>query len=133
MKKVFVIMQNCKVSPGSLEEEAWVYGKRDSAIPHRDLTKGWLSRNGFNSSGAAVRQVRRLPWWGKHPWSSSGATVLELPVPEHELHYEIYRPYEIVIRDNDGNQVGETQYCYGTRAQAEELAEHELTIAEMEV
>ena len=132
MKKVFVIVQNCKVSPGSLEEEAWVYGKHDAAIPYRDLTKGWLSRSGFNSSGAAARQIRRLPWWGKHPCSSSGATILELNVREHELHYEIYHPYEIVIRDKDGNQVGETQYCYGSRSQAEELAEHELTIAEME-
>jgi len=133
MKKVFVIMQNCKVSPGSLEEEEWAYGKNDTAVRLKDLTQEWLSRNGFLSEAAALRQVRRLPWWRTHPWSSFGAIVESFSVPGHKLHYEIYHPYEIVIRDKDGNQVGDSQYWYGTRAQAEELAEHELTIAEMEV
>lgn len=133
MKKVFVIVANRRVSTTSLDEEKWAYGKHDSAVRYKDLTKAWLSKNGFLSAGAAVRQIDRLPWWKNKPCSSRNASVEEFEVPKHELHYEICHPYEIIILDKDGNQVGDIQYCYGTRSQAEKMAERELTIAEMEV
>jgi len=45
------------------------------------------------------------------------------------VKYKIYKCYEIVILDDDDNEVGECNYCYGTRADAEEMAKHELEIA----
>jgi hypothetical protein len=45
------------------------------------------------------------------------------------LHYKIYKCYEIVILDNDGNQVGETEYCYGNRETAEQWASESLETA----
>lgn len=132
MKKVFVLTRTI-VPYNSLEEEVWLYGKHDSLIRRKDVTKAWLSKNGFLSEGAALKQMYRLPYWKNKPKGNATSTAIEsFEVPEHELHWEIYRPFEIVIRDKDGNQVGETQYCYGTRAQAEELADHELELLEQE-
>lgn len=45
-----------------------------------------------------------------------------------KLHYKIYRCYEIVILDEEENEVGECNYCYGTKADAIEMAKHELEI-----
>ena len=49
-----------------------------------------------------------------------------------KLRYKIYKCYEIVILDEEDNEVGECNYCYGTRKDAEEMAKHELKLALME-
>lgn len=128
MKKVFVIRYEVyEIEPNV--KQTWIRGRRGQKIRFGNLTKSWLNKNGFLSEGAAVRQLKLLG--STERWScGDGACVESFEVPERELHYEIYRPYEIVILDKDGNQVGDTQYCYGSRAQAESLAEYEVEIAE---
>lgn len=48
------------------------------------------------------------------------------------VKYKIYKCYEIVILDAEDNEIGNANYCYGTRKDAEEMAKHELKIAKMD-
>lgn len=93
-----------------------VYGSKGRRIAEDDATPDWYAKHGYKSVGAALRQ-RRI-----------GMRIDEVEVPDIQYTYEIYRCYEIIIRDKDGNQVGDAQYWYGTRKGAEDLGDHELQI-----
>lgn len=49
-----------------------------------------------------------------------------------KIKYKIYRCYEIIIEDKDGNQIGESEYIYTDRNDAKKRAEEMLKEAEME-
>jgi len=133
MKKVWVIKQKRGQWVGNeWVDVPWVYGKKDAAITEAHVSPEWLMQYGYNSEGAAVRQISRLPWWKNQPCSSHGAAVVEAVVPDRKLHYKIYRCYEIVILDDEDNQIGESGYCYGSRKDAELTAQHELKMTLMD-
>ena len=126
MRIVWVINRAKIVSVGAtFREDMWVYGKGNAGIRRDDVTTEWLDRHGYGSLGAATRQLKNHP-------CGSGAYVESWKTPDSVLRYKIYRCYEIVIVDPEGNQVGETDYCYGTRKDAEIAAEHHLRMTKME-
>ena len=49
-----------------------------------------------------------------------------------KLRYKIYKCYEVIIEDKDGNQIGESEYIYTTRTDAKQRAEEMLREAEYE-
>ena len=49
-----------------------------------------------------------------------------------KLKYKIYKCYEVIIEDKDGNQIGESEFIYTTRTDAKKRAEEMLKEAESE-
>lgn len=109
----------------------WAHGKKDVAVGVCEMTVDWLRVNGFKTKAAAVRAAFRVNDWDNPSWKHSPPRVTCAEVPDRNLRYKIYRCYEIVILDSEGNAVKESDYCYTTRADAEKLARHEIEILEM--
>ena len=49
------------------------------------------------------------------------------------LKYKIYRCYEVMVVDNAGNQIGESEFIYTDRSDAKKRAEEMLAEAETEL
>ena len=111
--------------------EWWAYGKGGERVRWPDgVTDDWLSEHGFKTRAAAVRSAGGVDLLRMREWRHR-ILIDSRDLPESGLHYKIYRCYEIVILDKDGNEVGECNYCYGTKSDAESMAKHELKIAEL--
>ena len=111
----------------------WAHGKGDSCVPPEEVNTEWLEKNGFRTESSAIRtSYRATAKYRDDFWSVGNVWVTSGEIPDSKLHYKIYRCYEIVILDDDENEIGNSNYCYGTRADAEAMARHELKIAEME-
>ena len=134
MKKWFLNIRHIPTCHGVDEGPGipWAHGREKTLpIPLEDVTADWVDKYGFKTKAAALRALRARPSIEDKYWREEG-TVESREVPDNRLSYKIYRCYEIVIVDKDGNEVGECNYCYGTRADAEDMARHELKIARME-
>ena len=103
-----------------------IYGKKDCAIEESRLTDDWLLAHGYRSEGAATRGLGSINWREKTPCRDREAYAEYKDVEAPPLRYKIYRCFEIVILDKDGNQVGESDYVYTSRKDAEDMAIHKL-------
>lgn len=111
----------------------WAHGKGNSAVAPEKVNEEWLKANAFKTEASAIRtSYRARAKYRDKFWDIGNVYVVPAEIAEEKLHYRIYRCYEIVIEDRDGNEIGNVNYCYGTRADAEEMAKHELKIALME-
>ena len=111
----------------------WAHGKGGRAIPEEDVTEEWLKENSFKTEAAAIRSAHKASAKYKDKlWDVGNVSVVPATIPDEKLHYRIYRCYEIVIEDSEGNQVGHSDYCYGTRKDAEIAAKHHLKMTKME-
>lgn len=134
MKKWFLKINHIPISKGVDEGPgiAWAHGKGDALpIPMDELSVDWLMKYGFKTKAVALRALRARGNAGDSFWREE-ATIDSRDVPDVGLHYKIYRCYEIVILDENGNQVGESDYCYGDRKFAEETARYDLKMREEE-
>ncbi len=110
----------------------WAYGKGGERVKWPDgVTDDWLRDNGFATKAAAVRAAGGRDLLSKREWRNR-ILIEHRDIGDRGLRYKIYRCYEIVILDRDGNEVGNANYCYGTKADAEDMAKHELKLAMME-
>lgn len=132
MKKVWIIKvpKTAWTNDGKSYEIPWIYGRGEASILEADVTDEWLREHGYRSETAAKSGLKAMPWRKNNPYPKYGSTIESRDVPEGNLHYKIYRCYEIVIVDSEGNEIGNSNYCYGSRADAEAMAIHELKIAE---
>ena len=105
--------------------ELWAYGKGGEKVRWPDgPSDDWLREFGFSTRAAAVRSA------GGNYLVNKGIVLLDSRnIPDVGLRYEIHRCYEIVILDKKGNQVGESDYVYTCRADAEDLAKDMLRTA----
>lgn len=108
------------------------HGKDGVSVPWPEgVTDDWLRKYGFKTRAAAVRSAGGNYMFNGPAWK--GHTAIESKdIDDNGLHYRIYRCYEIVILDAEENQIGDSNYCYGTRTDAERDAEHYLKLTEME-
>lgn len=111
----------------------WAHGKGDAAVVLEEVTEDWLKANAFKTEASAIRTSYRARSKYKDAfWDVGNVYVFPAEIPDERLHYKIYKCYEIVIQDEDGNEIGEASYCYGSKEDAEKMAKRELKIALME-
>ena len=136
MKKVWVLLvEHVPVWDGkrSGSSVTWVHGKGDSKTGLADMTTEWLEENSFKTEAAAIRSSYRAKAKYKDDfWDVGKVIVHPAEIPSKKLHYRLYRCYEVDIVDDEGNRVGETQYCYGTKKDAERFARREIKMMEVE-
>lgn len=113
---------------GSSFSDWWAYGKGGEKVrwPH-EVTDDWLREFGFATRAAAVRAAG-----GNYMINMFKCLIDSREIDDDGLHYEIYRCYEIVIRDKDGNQIGESDYVYTGHADAVSMAKHKLKMTKEE-
>ena len=117
--------QDCSGTP---ERDWWAYGKGgERAHWPEEVTDDWLREFGFSTRAATVRAAG-----GNHLINIYKRLLDSREVEDNGLRYEIYRCYEIVILDKDGNQIGESDYVYTGRADAVSMAKHKLKMAKEE-
>ena len=120
------------VSPNPDVHKWFAIGKGDNRVPWPEgVTDDWLREYGLETKAAAVRSAGGRRLIDSCEWRKR-IVIKSKELPDPGLHYKIYRCYEIVILDDDGNQVGECEYSYGTKALAESQAKHSLKMAMMD-
>ena len=119
------------VSLDSNTRQWWAYGKGGERVPWPDgVTDDWLREHGFKTRAAAVRAAGGTDLIRKREWRNR-ILIEHRDLPNADYHYRIYKCYEIVIEDAEGNEIGEINYCHGTKADAERMAKRELKLATM--
>ena len=107
----------------------WAHGKGNSAVAPEEVNEEWLRENAFKTEASAIRTAYRAKEKYKDKyWDVGKVYVVPAETPEEKLHYKIFRCYEIVLLDENDNEVGESNYCYGTRADAEKMAKREVEV-----